>query len=121
MDNTKAARHKPDHPPAASILLNVYNQLYNHFGPQQWWPAESPVEVIVGAVLTQNTAWVNVEKALAALREKNLLSVEALFNIPENTLAALIRPSGFFNLKARRLKVLVTFIVEAVGKPQKVL
>ncbi len=88
----------------------VYSKLFDHFGPQGWWPAESPFEVIMGAVLTQNTAWTNVEKAIAELRAAELLSPEALKNISEKELATLIHASGFYNLKARRLKAVTAFI-----------
>ncbi len=92
------------------IAIKVFETLYKHFGPQGWWPAQSPFEVVVGAILTQNTAWRNVEIALEALRSRNLLSYEAFTKLPESKLARLIRPSGFFNLKARRLKTLTRFI-----------
>ncbi|MFQ5589471.1 MAG: endonuclease III domain-containing protein [Nitrospiria bacterium] len=93
----------------------MYERLYAHFGPQHWWPADSPFEVIVGAVLTQNTAWANVEKAIAQLRKSGLLTPEAIQNIPESELAKKIRPSGFFNLKARRLKNVAAFIFGEYG------
>jgi len=85
-------------------ILDAYEVLNEHFGPLHWWPGDSPLEIVVGAILTQNTAWPNVEKAIAALKQHRVLSVEALLEIPEATLAALIRPSGYYNLKARRLK-----------------
>ncbi|MFQ5729994.1 MAG: endonuclease III domain-containing protein [Waddliaceae bacterium] len=93
-----------------TVVLEIYRKLYTAFGPQHWWPAETPFEVIVGAILTQNTAWRNVEKAISHLREKDLLRLEAIHLIPENALAESIRPSGYYNLKAHRLKELVAFI-----------
>jgi endonuclease III related protein len=93
-------------------LLNVYELLNGYFGDLRWWPAEEPFEVIVGAILTQNTAWVNVEKAIKALRESRLLTPAALFHIPEDELAQIIRPSGYYHLKAGRLKAFVRFFME---------
>ncbi|HIE65325.1 MAG TPA: endonuclease III domain-containing protein [Nitrospiria bacterium] len=96
-------------------ILEIYKRLYAHFGPQYWWPAETPFEVMIGAILTQNTSWKNVEKALSKLKEKDLLHSEALHRLPEKTLALLIRSSGYFNLKARRIKALMAFIFEKYG------
>lgn len=95
-----------------SSPIAIYNRLYEHFGPQHWWPADSPFEVIVGAVLTQNTAWTNVEKAMVRLKENSLLNIEAMTALPEAQLAALIRSSGFYRLKAQRLKAVLQFIVQ---------
>lgn len=99
----------------APAVLEVYHRLFKHFGPQHWWPAETPFEVIIGAVLTQNTAWTNVEKAIHQLRLAGLLNLETLRDVPEEKLAQLIHSSGFFNLKARRLKVLTDFIFKEYG------
>jgi len=93
-----------------STLVDIYTALLDHFGPQQWWPGETPFEVMVGAVLTQNTNWTNVSRAIANLQEENLLSLAALANLPEAVLAEKIRPSGYYNLKARRLKNLLALI-----------
>jgi endonuclease III related protein len=92
-------------------LLRIYDLLNGHFGDLRWWPAEGPFEVMVGAILTQNAAWKNVEKAITALRKSQLLSLEALSRIDEETLAGIIRPSGYYNVKAKRLKSLVRFLV----------
>jgi len=96
-------------------ILEIYTQLYTHFGPQHWWPAETPFEVMIGAILTQNTSWTNVEKAISRLKESDLLRPEALYRLPEKTLAPLIRSSGYFNLKARRIKALMALIFEEYG------
>lgn len=96
-------------------LEKVFEILLAHFGPQNWWPAETPLEVIVGAVLTQNTSWKNVEKAIANLKKKNLLVLDKLVNLREEELAELIRSSGFYNLKARRLKSVLKFLKERGG------
>ncbi len=85
-------------------LITVFNRLYKHYGPQQWWPAESPFEVMVGAVLTQNTAWSNVEKAIANLKGADALTPEAISQAEHATLAEWLRPSGYFNIKATRLQ-----------------
>jgi endonuclease-3 related protein len=93
-------------------LLEMYELLNVYFGDLHWWPAAEPFEVMVGAILTQNTAWTNVEKAVKALREKELLTPAALFSIPEDELAGIIRPSGYYHLKAGRLKAFVRFFLE---------
>jgi len=93
-----------------STLVTIYTALLDHFGPQHWWPGETPFEVMVGAVLTQNTNWTNVSRAIGNLREENLLSLAALASLPEAVLAEKIRPSGYFNLKARRLKNLLVLV-----------
>lgn len=85
------------------LLAPYHRRLLAHYGPLGWWPAESPFEVMVGAILTQNTAWRNVELALGNLRGEGLLSVEAIRALPRERLAALIRPAGYYNVKAKRL------------------
>jgi len=84
-------------------LKQVYTQLLDHFGPQQWWPADTPFEVLVGAILTQNTAWNNVEKAIANLSQAGLLESQALAEVETDKLEGLIRPSGYYRQKAARL------------------
>ncbi len=90
----------------------VFEHLKAHYGPQHWWPAETPFEVIVGAVLTQNTSWKNVERALENLRQAELLSPRELYQVPLEELAELLRPAGYYRLKARRLRNLLEMIVE---------
>jgi len=92
-------------------LLEIYALLNGYFGDLHWWPADSPFEVMVGAVLTQNTAWTNVEKAISALKEKKLLSPSALLRVDETVLAGIIRPSGYYRIKAGRIKSLVQFFI----------
>jgi endonuclease-3 related protein len=87
-----------------------YRTLLAAWGPQHWWPAHTPFEVIVGAFLTQNTAWTNVERALANLRAANLLSLEAIRRVPLPELERLIRPSGYFRQKAQRIKAFGAFL-----------
>ena len=96
----------------AQKLEGMFTELLNHFGPQQWWPGETELEVIVGAVLTQNTNWKNVEKAILNLKERGLLSPERLNAISVSELAQLIRPAGYYNIKAKRLKNLIDFLRE---------
>ncbi|MEO0092171.1 MAG: endonuclease III domain-containing protein [candidate division WOR-3 bacterium] len=90
----------------------VYQKLFDYYGPQNWWPAESDFEVIVGAVLTQNTAWRNVERAIENLKAYNLLNPKNLWTISTSQLYQLIRPSGFYRIKAKRLKALLDFIIK---------
>ncbi len=96
----------------AARLREVYRRLLNHFGPQAWWPGESAFEVIVGAVLTQNTSWKNVERAIDNLREADVLALTAMYELSVEELAELIRPAGYFRLKAKRLRNLLEFIVD---------
>ena len=85
-------------------LFSIYQKLFTEYGPQQWWPAETPFEVMVGAILTQNTAWSNVEKSIVQLKSHRQLSARSIDRLPHDELAALIRTSGYFNVKATRLK-----------------
>ncbi len=82
----------------------AYRLLYDYFGPQTWWPGDTPFEIMVGAILTQNTNWKNVQKALDNLKADNLLSYQALSLLKTDEIAQLIRPAGYYNLKARRLR-----------------
>lgn len=96
-------------------VLQYYRALYRVWGPQHWWPAETRFEVIVGAYLTQNTAWTNVEQALAKLRTAGVLSIEGIRGVRLDRLARLIRSSGYFRQKAKRLKIFVTFLDRNYG------
>jgi len=100
----------PDHPTTRSEIPQYYTALLARYGPQNWWPARSRFEVIVGAYLTQNTNWSNVEKALFNLRRARRLSVSAMRQIQLDELEALVRPSGYFRQKARNLKTLIAFL-----------
>jgi endonuclease-3 related protein len=91
-------------------VYEIYEILLDHFGPQGWWPGDTPFEIMVGAVLTQNTSWDNVSRAIDNLRNEDLLSFERLHGMPAELLARKIRPAGYFNLKAARLKNLLDFI-----------
>ena len=96
-------------------VLQYYRTLYRVWGPQHWWPAETPFEVIVGAYLTQNTAWTNVELALGNLRKARVLSVAGIRKVSQPRLERLIRPSGYFRQKAARLKTFVRFLDQTYG------
>jgi len=93
-------------------LMTIYNLLFSAYGPQNWWPAETQLEMMIGAILTQNTSWSNADKAIQNLKKRDSLSVEALSDMPAPTLAEHIRPAGYFNIKAKRLKNLIAFIQE---------
>lgn len=99
----------------ANYLLKIYALLYRKFGPRHWWPGDTRLEIIIGAILTQNTAWSNVERAVANLKKKDLLTVKALSQIPEQKLAELIRPAGYFNIKADRIKKFLAFLNARFG------
>lgn len=96
-------------------IKGFYDALYKRFGPQGWWPSDTELECILGAILTQNTAWKNVEKALENLRREGLISVEKLALISTPALAELIRPSGYFNQKAIKIKNFIKFLMENYG------
>lgn len=90
----------------------IYKKLYSRFGPQYWWPAQTPFEVMAGAILTQNTNWLNVEKAIDNLKKYNLLAPDKLYKLPHRRLALLIRPAGYYNIKAKRLKSFLKFFIK---------
>lgn len=93
-----------------ALLQEIYHRLANDYGPQYWWPAKSPFEVVVGAVLTQNTAWTNVERAIAALDRAGALTPAGLRGLERSVLETLIRPAGFFRQKAERLQAFVDYL-----------
>lgn len=96
----------------AEQLKEIYDLLFKRFGPQDWWPGDTPFEVIVGAILTQNTNWTNVEKAITNLKNAKLLSPDKLHRLDIKKLAELIRPAGYFNIKAKRLKNFLDWFFE---------
>jgi endonuclease III related protein len=102
----------PGHRITRSLIPQYYTALLARYGPQNWWPARSRFEVIVGAYLTQNTNWSNVEKALLNLRRARKLSVSAMRAMPIDELETLVRPSGYFRQKARNLKTFLAFLDE---------
>jgi endonuclease III related protein len=113
-----------DHPISRSVpvpitgsseIIRYYAALHSRWGPQNWWPAQSRLEVIVGAYLTQNTNWGNVEKAMANLRQAGLLGVKGLREVSLRRLQQLVRPSGYFRQKARKLKTFIRFLDKKYG------
>ena len=96
--------------PGVHPLRDIYRRLFDAYGPQHWWPGDSPFEIVVGAILTQATSWTNVATAIANLKRAEILSPEALRDTPIDELATLIRPSGYFNVKARRLKAFINHL-----------
>jgi endonuclease-3 related protein len=96
-------------------LLGIYHTLLSFFGEQGWWPADTSFEVMVGAILTQNTAWRNVERAIENLKGEGVLTPPGLWGIDEARLAELIRPAGYYNVKAKRLKSLMQFLDTGYG------
>ena len=96
--------------PIAEKLMSVYRRTLEAFGPQGWWPGETPFEICIGAILTQNTNWRNVERSIAALKASGLLHPSGINEIPVDALARLIRPAGYYNVKAARVKSFVELI-----------
>jgi endonuclease-3 related protein len=101
--------------PTRRELMRLYNRMYRHTGDLHWWPGDTPIEIAVGAILTQNTAWSNVEKAIVRLKAARALSVRALGRMTHGRLARLIRSAGYFNVKSLRLKNFIAHIEERHG------
>lgn len=99
------------------LLWDLYHRLWQAFGPQGWWPGETPFEVALGAILTQNTNWTNVARVLAGLKEEGLLEPWALMEMPEAELARCLKPVGYYNLKARRVKNFLAFLDRSTREP----
>ena len=95
---------------------SVYTTLFDHYGPQAWWPGDTPFEVMIGAVLTQNTAWSNVEKAITNLKGAAALDAQTIATMEPATLAGLIRPAGYFNIKAKRLQNVCRWLLQQGGE-----
>lgn len=93
------------------ILLDIYEALFQKFGPQHWWPGDSPFEIAVGAILTQNTNWGNVEKAILNLKREKCLHAKTLHEMAHEKLASFIKPAGYFNVKAKRLRNFLSFLL----------
>lgn len=100
---------------APEAIGEVYRRLYAAYGPQDWWPGDGPFEVVVGAILTQSAAWGNVEKALGNLKAAGVLSPEGIHALTEEELARLIRPCGYYNAKARKLKAFMAMLFADYG------
>jgi endonuclease III related protein len=101
--------------PSQALLMSIYRALFEWFGPRHWWPANSPFEVCVGAILTQNTAWRNVAKAIDNLKDANKLDPVKIYRTDHEELAQIIKPAGYFNVKATRLRNFVNYLVEKHG------
>ncbi len=97
------------------MLDELYDRMFDAYGPQHWWPGDSPIEIVVGAILTQNTNWTNVELAIQNLREAKLLNLHALHEVDSIRLADLLRPAGYYRLKTKRLKNLLSHVVNRHG------
>ncbi|HJY85951.1 MAG TPA: hypothetical protein VKE24_03860 [Candidatus Acidoferrales bacterium] len=108
--SSKAAGRETEPSSPSSVLPLFYETLSAKLGPMHWWPAKTPFEVIAGAILTQNTAWTNVSRALDNLRQERLLTPRAVERVSLGRLARLVRPSGYFRQKARKLKAFVDFL-----------
>lgn len=96
-------------------LLKIFNTLLESFGKRYWWPGDTPLEVIVGAVLTQNTSWKNVEKAIKNMKNEGVMDVESIYRMDYDRLCEIIRPSGFYNIKTKRLKNIIHVIYNKYG------
>lgn len=94
------------------MLSVAFEKLLSAYGPQHWWPGDSPLEVLIGAVLTQNTSWKNVERAIENLKAADLLELDALYAVPPEELADLVRPSGYYRQKAARLRRVLELVVQ---------
>jgi endonuclease III related protein len=94
----------------SKVLLNIYDRLFKSFGKQYWWPGDTDFEIVIGAILTQNTNWSNVEKAIKNLKRAKVFTPGKLYEIDIKKLAELIKPSGYFNVKARRLKHFIEWL-----------
>jgi endonuclease-3 related protein len=115
LDFSSPATQSRDHAENENVqnqLMTAYDKMLAAFGPQRWWPGDSPFEIMVGAVLVQNTAWRNVERAIANLRDANVMEPRAMDTLEPVELAELIRPAGYFQVKAKRLRNLLKFVVE---------
>lgn len=102
--------------PSAADIRVLHDRLLEIYGPQEWWPGDTRLEILVGAVLTQNTAWSNVERAIANLKAAGVLDWQRLLALPTKELSTLIRPAGYFNLKAARLRNLLRAIAHGGGE-----
>ncbi|MBI5682153.1 MAG: endonuclease III domain-containing protein [Deltaproteobacteria bacterium] len=99
----------------SDTLKKTYHKLFKAFGKQHWWPGETQFEIIVGAILTQNTAWTNVEKAIKNLKKAGALTPKRMHDLSQDELAKLIKPAGYFNIKAKRLKHFLNYLFDEYG------
>jgi len=101
---------------SAEQLRDIYQRMHHAYGPQNWWPADTPFEVMVGAILTQNTAWTNVEKAIVNLKQASLLNPRTIAESEHERVAEAIRPAGYFNVKTQRLKAFCSYLLDQGGE-----
>lgn len=106
--------------PVGERLMEIFQRLYVFFGDQHWWPGDTALEICIGAILTQNTSWLNVSKAIANLKDAGMLSLETLQGISELELSQLIRPAGYYNIKAKRLKAFISHVTCQIGARQDI-
>ena len=123
MTDRSSAKHMPWKTPggtgrdsgpaeAQAGVRDIYRRLYAAYGPQGWWPGDGPFDVVVGSILTQAAAWTNVERAIAAMKQAGCWSIQAIHAMPVSDLALIIRPSGYFNAKAQKLKAFARHVVD---------
>jgi len=96
-------------------LMDAYSRMLEHFGPLGWWPADTETEMMIGGILTQNTTWASVEKAIGNLKRENLLTLEAILKSKDSRLKTAIRPAGYFNQKAKKLKIFSEYVLGNYG------
>ncbi len=96
-------------------VRSYYAPLREHFGPSGWWPGDSPFEIAIGAILTQNTAWANVEKAIVNLKQEGLLDPQRIVEAPAYVVEAVLRPSGYFRVKTRRVRAFCSYLIDTYG------
>lgn len=107
---SRPLKKEPTKNKRGSALIEIFHLLYKVYGPRRWWPAENPFEVMVGAILTQNTNWANVEKAISSLKRERVLTPASIYGLSIKRLARLIRPCGYYNIKAGRLKNFINYL-----------
>lgn len=116
-DNLKRAAPKRSALKQAGLkrtgLKNIYKKLFSCYGPQHWWPGDSPFEIMLGAILTQNTAWINVERAIDNLKSHACLTPQKILDVPTSQLAEWLKPSGYFNIKTQRVRHYCQWYVDA--------
>jgi endonuclease-3 related protein len=104
----------------SKTVKNIYQTLLKHYGPQHWWPGDTPFEVMVGAILTQRTSWRNVEQAIKNLKKAGLMTADSIAGSSVDKIRSLVRPSGFYNVKAERLFSLARYLNENYDSPEDI-
>ncbi len=114
-ETVRGHREESHDPILSQRLQGIYNRLYDRYGPQHWWPGESSLEVVLGAILTQAASWRNVERALANLKGSGLMSTAALREVSQDVLAVHLRPAVYYNAKARKVKAFIAHLWDGYG------